>query len=111
MGQWPTSYQGHIERDFRENPIHESVHVPEFRAICQEEIERTVPPMVKQICLDTMNGILKANEYDIKNILKVSADNMQSMLVDTKTTKYVSHAVENAIKSSMQNSTINIKLQ
>ena len=60
MGNTTTSYNGHIERDFRENPIHESHHVPEMHSIAVEEILARVPELARKECASLINQAVRS---------------------------------------------------
>lgn len=69
-----TSYTGTIPHrtDYRENPIHNDVHVPEFKAISHQMIQEEVPDMIKETIMEILPAIIDGMLYDINTILTIS---------------------------------------
>lgn len=109
----PTSYTGHIARDFRENPIHQSEHVPEMHAITVEEINRLVPEMIHREATKLFNEAVRAMigalHYDIQTTLEIAFRDIGEMYKDKRTQKFISDAVMKTIEKRLNSITLEIK--
>lgn len=76
-----TSYRGYIppHTDYRENPIHTTEHIPEFKAIAQEMIKAEVPELVRQTMCEVLPSIIDGMMYDINTILQISMDDAEQL--------------------------------
>ena len=109
----PTSYHGHIERDFRENPIHHSEHVPEMHSIATEEINRIVPELIHReatrLFNEAVRAMIGALHYDIETSLQIAFKDLGEMYKDTRTRKFISDTVCKAIEKRLNSITLEIK--
>ena len=108
-----SAYHGHIERDFRENPIHESHHVPEMHNIAVEEIGRLVPEMIHREATKLFNEAVRAMigalHYDIETSLEIAFKDLGEMYKDTRTRKFISDTVCKTIEKRLNSITLEIK--
>ena len=108
-----SAYHGHIERDFRENPIHDSHHVPEMHNIAVEEIGRLVPEMIHREATRLFNeavcAMIGAIHYDIETSLQIAFKDLGEMYKDTRTQKFISDTVCKAIEKRLNSITLEIK--
>ena len=108
-----SSYHGPVTRDFRENPIHESHHVPEMHQIAKEEINSAVPEMIRRECAEQINSsvdaMIGAIEYDVNTSLDISFSDLGEMYKDKRVKKFVSDAICKSIKKRLNSLKIEIK--
>ena len=113
MGKHVTSYNGHIERDFRENPIHDSEHVPEMHNIAVEEIMARVPELARAECARLINEAVRAMigalRYDINTSLEIAFKDLGEMYKDKRTQQFISDAIMKTIEKRLNSITIEIK--
>ena len=113
MGNTTTSYNGHIERDFRENPIHESHHVPEMHSIAVEEILARVPELARKECASLINqavrSMIGALRYDVNTSLQIAFKDLGEMYKDKRTQQFISDAIIKTIEKRLNSITIEIK--
>ena len=111
--KYPTAYRGKIERDFRENPIHDSEHVPEMHNIAREEIENIVPELVRReasrMINEAVRAMIGALRYDINTTLEIAFKDLGEMYRDKRVQKYVSDAVMKTIEKRLNS--INLKIK
>lgn len=105
--KYPSSYTG---SEPRENPIHESHHVPEMHDIAIEEINRHVPQIVHQEAVKLINeavqGMIGAIRYDVETTLEISFKDLGEMYKDTKVRKFISDAICKKIEQRLRSITI-----
>lgn len=108
-----SSYHGPVTRDFRENPIHESHHVPEMHQIAKDEINSLVPDMIRRECVEYINNAIDAMigavEYDVNTSLEISFSDLGDMYKDKRVKKFVSDAICKSIKKRLNSLKIEIK--
>lgn len=109
----PTSYTGHITRDFRENPIHQSEHVPEMHAITVEEINRLVPEMIHseatKLFNEAVRAMIGALHYDIETTIEIAFKDLGEMYRDKRTQKFISDTICKTIEKRLNSITLEIK--
>ena len=107
-----SAYHGHIERDFRENPIHESAHVPEMHNIAAEEINARVPELARAQCAKLINeavrAMIGAMRYDIETSIEIAFKDLGEMYKDKRTQKFISDTICKAIEKRLSNITIKL---
>lgn len=107
-----SAYYGPITRDFRENPIHESHHVPEMHQIAKDEISSAVPELVRVECAKYIDGavrdIKQAIHYDVNTIVEISFDQADDIFRAKRTKKFVSDAICKAIDKRLDSIRIDI---
>ena len=109
-----SAYHGHITRDFRENPIHHSEHVPEMHSIAVEEINRIVPQMVHEeatrLFNEAVNAMMGALHYDIETSLEIAFKDLGEMYKDKRTQQFISNAICKAIEKRLNSIKLEFKL-
>lgn len=108
-----SAYQGNISRDFRENPIHQSEHVPEMHNIAQEEINRIVPELVHReaarLVNEAVRSMIGALHYDIETTLEIAFSDLGEMYRDKRVKKYISDTICKTIEKRLNSITLEIK--
>ena len=108
-----SAYHGPIVRDFRENPIHHSEHVPEMHSIATEEINRIVPELIHReatrLFNEAVRAMIGAIHYDIETSLEIAFRDIGEMYRDKRTQKFISDAVCKAIEKRLNSITLEIK--
>lgn len=93
-----TSYTGEI----RENPIHDSQHVPEFRRIAKEEIELYTPQICTQLINEAVNAMIGAMQYDIETTMTIAFQDLEGMFKSSAARQFVSDKIIQVIKSQLE---------
>lgn len=108
----PTSYQGNIERDYRENPIHDSEHVPEMHSIAIKEIEERVPNLARREAAKLVNEAVKsmigALRYDVNTSIEIAFKDLGAMYKDKRVKQFVSDTICKAIEKRLNTITLKI---
>lgn len=108
-----SAYNGPIVRDFRENPIHHSEHVPEMHSIATEEINRIVPELIHReatrLFNEAVRAMIGALHYDIETSLQIAFKDIGEMYKDTRTQKFISDTICKAIEKRLNSITLEIK--
>ena len=108
-----SAYHGTIERDFRENPIHDSHHVPEMHNIAVEEIQRIVPELIHReatrLFNEAVRAMIGALHYDIEVSLEIAFRELGEMYRDKRTQKFISDTICKAIEKRLNSITLEIK--
>ena len=105
------SHRQLIERG--ENPIHRDVHIPEFRAIVQEELEKHDEALIQkfEVIIDSVaESVIGAYSTDVNAIVKIGFDNGKQIFEDKKTQEFVSRAIVNEFKNELHKALKNIRI-
>lgn len=97
-------YASHLA-SHSDNPNHLS-HIWEFRELATrvaiEQIYELVPPLVADICKNTIrdafNGAMDSIQYDIKSIADISIKDFNEQFHSEKFSRFISGAVANEIR-------------
>ena len=107
-----SAYHGHIERDFRENPIHDTVHVQEMHSIAAEEIKAQVPELARAQCAKLINEAVRAMigalRFDIETSLEIAFKDLGAMYKDKRTRQFISDTICKTIEKRLSNITIKL---
>ncbi len=108
-----SAYHGHIERDFRENPIHDTAHVQEMHTIAVEEIKAQVPELARAQCAKLVNEAVRAMigaiRYDIDTSLEIAFKDIGEMYKDKRTRQFISDTICKTIEKRLNNITIKME--
>ena len=105
------SHRQLIERG--ENPIHRDVHIPEFRAIVIEELEKRDNELIRafeHIIDDAAESIIGAVRTDVRTIVKMSFKDAKDIFESEKAQEYVSRAIVNVFKDELHKPLKNIDI-
>ena len=100
-----SSYNGSIARNFRENPIHDSEHVPEMHGIAVQEIEARVPNMIQREVSKQINvavrSMIGALRYDIDTSIEIGFRDLGELYKDKRVRQFVSDTICKAIEKGL----------
>lgn len=81
---------------------HAEEHREEMRAIAEQVVRTQVPIITAQLFNDAIDRMIGAIEYDIKTVVRISFDEVDTIFKSEKLRQYVSDRIAKEIKANLQ---------
>ena len=89
---------------------HAEEHHEEMRAIAEQVVQTQVPIIASQMINEAIDKMIGAIEYDIKTVVRVSFDEVDTIFKSEKLRQYVSDRIVREIKANLQKQKFNLTL-
>lgn len=81
---------------------HAEEHREEMRAIAEQIVQTQVPIIAAQMINEAIDSMIGAIDYDIKTVVRISFDEVDTIFKSEKLRQYVSNRIASEIKANLQ---------